>query len=675
MSIESLLNELNPSQYKAATFSETHALVLAGAGCGKTKTIIARAAFLISNGVSPERIQILTFTRRSASEIVERVRLNIGDRSHGLRASTFHTWATSIIRTAPDAFGIKSFTVIDRDDQIQLFKIIKGNTNEKTLPPPATICDIYSLARNTRTSLSHVIQEYNKKYLNFKDKLAIIMKEYEHRKRTRNYLDYDDILDIFAQGISQFSDIREWIGSQFDHILVDEMQDTNPLQWAMLEPLTPFLKLFCVGDDAQSIYGFRGADFQNVHSFHERIPNSIIFKLEDNYRSTQEILDLSNWLLSKSTINYDKKLRAIRGTGIIPSLHTFSNEWEEGRWIAEDILKRFEEGASWHKHMILVRSTFSARKMEHALLAKEIPYRFIGGTSLLESAHVKDVLSALRVIGNHSDEIGWMRFLTLWPGLGEVTASKIVEEIIQHKKIEEIIEILEGHLKVNNKLINVLKNGISLDKQVSKIIKSAVAIMNEILEDKYKNLEWDKRKKDFIILEKLAEEHDSILEFLEEYILEPIYNSQIEKLKEDDKVTIITIHSAKGTESDVCYILNTAPGQFPSSYSIGNKKETEEERRILYVALTRARNELILTRSILNTSIIHKTKAISEETDNEKNKIDFSKKENIENYFLHELPIELADEKIHVHHQAKLNPPNPNQERQIRFGIEIDCPF
>ncbi|MDQ0288039.1 DNA helicase-2/ATP-dependent DNA helicase PcrA [Oligosphaera ethanolica] len=261
MSIERLLSELNESQKIAATHLNSHVLVLAGAGCGKTKTIIARAAYLIAQGISPDRIQILTFTRRSASEIVERVKMNLDDNCNGLRSSTFHTWCSSIIRSAPSIFGYANFTVIDKEDQVQIFKIARGKKETGCFPLAAELSDLYSFARNTLSSLDTALQKKMHRFYDQKSNIANIMKEYESRKRSRNYFDYDDILDIVATGINQDEELCKWIGTNYDHILVDEMQDTNPLQWKLLEPLVKYVQLFCVGDDAQSIYGFRGADF------------------------------------------------------------------------------------------------------------------------------------------------------------------------------------------------------------------------------------------------------------------------------------------------------------------------------------------------------------------------------------------------------------------------------
>ena len=336
MSLASLIDELNPQQKQAATTESQHSLVLAGAGCGKTKTIVARAAYLIDQGVPASQIQILTFTRRAASEIVARVELALGAQAKGLRASTFHTFCMYLLRRIPNAFGLEQFSIIDRDDQMMLFRLIRGKDDKKNpnqLPKPKELCDLYSFARNTRQKLSLALEKQLPEFLDMKDEIAEIMKEYENRKRARSFLDYDDILAVVASALAQSEGLADYVASICRHMLVDEMQDTNPLQWALLEPLADRVNLFCVGDDAQSIYGFRGADFENIHHFKERVPDAQIFKLEKNYRSTQEILDLSNWLLEQSPIKYDKQLQAYRGAGAKPKMHIFPNEFDEAKWL------------------------------------------------------------------------------------------------------------------------------------------------------------------------------------------------------------------------------------------------------------------------------------------------------------------------------------------------------
>ncbi|MDA3439276.1 ATP-dependent helicase [Acinetobacter bereziniae] len=663
MSLANLIDELNPQQKQAATTKNKHSLVLAGAGCGKTKTIVARAAYLIDQGIPANQIQILTFTRRSASEIVARVELALGDQARGLRASTFHTFCMYLLRRAPKAFGLDQFSIIDRDDQLMLFRLIRGKDDKKNpnaLPKPQQLCDLYSFARNTRQKLSLALEKQLPEFLEYKDQIAEIMKEYESRKRTRSFLDYDDILAVVASALAQSEGLVEYVASLCQYMLVDEMQDTNPLQWAILEPLKEKTSLFCVGDDAQSIYGFRGADFENIHHFKDRVPDAEIFKLEKNYRSTQEILDLSNWLLEQSPIHYDKKLEAYRGDGLKPRMHVFPNEFDEAKWIAIDIKERhLLEGSAWNDHMVLVRSAFAARHIEAAFIQANVPYRFIGGMKLLETAHVKDLLSLLRVIANPFDDIAWMRFLTLWNGVGDVGASKLAQQLLLDPDIEKITEKLEKFGRIPDHTLLIMKQMSVLKTEVEACVKLGVeAILNQ-LEENYAKKDWHKRVGDFDLVKQLASKHSQLSEFLEEYVLDPVSISEIERQSQDDVVTLITIHSAKGTEQKVCYVANVSAGQYPHARAQGNFDEVEEERRVLYVALTRAQNELILTKQNLNFWAHRQTDEQGRE---------------IESYFFNDLTRNLCTTETH-YRQREQTVKSALIERQainLDFGIDLD---
>lgn len=659
MTFDTLLASLNEHQRAAATLARQHGLVLAGAGAGKTKTIVARAAFLISEGVPAHRIQILTFTRRSASEIVERVKSHLGERAAQLGASTFHTWCMSLIRRAPAAFGAKGFSVIDRDDQIQLFRVLRGKNSDKEnrLPTAAQLCDIYSYARNTGLNLTQTLTRNYPDFLDTKDRLVPVLKGYEFRKQERHYLDYDDILALVAQRLNQSPDVCKWVADQYDHLLVDEMQDTNPLQWSLLNPLKDSCCLFCVGDDAQSIYGFRGADFKNVHSFKDRVPGAVVLKLTDNYRSTQEILDVSNWLLARSPLQYGKELVAARGNGQMPQLHNFSNEWEESRWIADDMLRRHGDGDEWRDHMILARSSFSARAVESSLLAADIPYRFIGGVKLLESAHVRDALSLLRIVGNPLDEIAIMRYLTLFPGVGERTANRSIDRLMEADSLESSIKLLESDGKIPVTATAALREVVACKNNVSEAIAVAVRMLESVLESKYHNQDWPKRQRDFKLVQKLAEKHTGILEFIEEYLLDPVHTTQVDRDSVDDAVTVITIHSAKGTECKTCYVINVTPGAYPSKFAVGDVEKVEEERRVLYVAMTRAMDNLIVTRQN------HSVWALPNQDEDEG--------DGSETYFLNDLPPSLFEEVTHNRAPRPVAPPIAGFSGPAVSGIDF----
>ncbi len=659
MTLAKLIDELNPQQKRAATATAQNCLVLAGAGCGKTKTIVARAAYLIDQGLPAQQVQILTFTRRAASEIVTRVEQHMGAQAKGLRASTFHTFCMYLLRRNPKAFGLTQFSIIDRDDQLLMFRLLRGKDKGNVLPKAAELCDLYSYARNTQTKLSDALVEQLPQAIEYKTQIAELMKAYEQRKQERNFLDYDDILAIVAVHLQSSPELVNWVTGFCSALLVDEMQDTNPLQWALLQPLIGKVKLFCVGDDAQSIYGFRGADFENIHHFKERVPDAEVLTLEVNYRSTQGILDLSNWLLGQSPIEYGKHLQAYRGQGLKPQLHILSNEFEEANWIVQDLNQRHLQGAAWAEHMVLLRSGFSGRYIEGALIAANIPYRFIGGVKLLESAHVKDVLSLLRVSVNPQDDLAWMRFLTLWDGVGDVGASKLAQELIQLADIEARCQRLERHGKVPQQAILILMQLDVLQQHVEACIGLALDALNEQLENNYKTKDWTRRVKDFDLVKQLARKHSSLGEFLEEYVLDPISVSEIDKTPDQDLVTLITIHSAKGAEQKVCYVPHVSPTQYPHARAQGDFDDVEEERRVLYVALTRAENELILTKQNLNLWS-------HDQYD------DLGRK--IESYFLNDLPQDLVDVQIHRQIPQSFGQSQTRYRvaNNLGFGIDFD---
>ena len=659
------LDSLNESQKKAVTYGGKHLLVLAGAGTGKTKTIISRAAYLISKGISPSKIQILTFTKRSASEIVSRVRASLTtNQAQTLNGSTFHSWCNQLLTKYPNLFGTKSYTVIDSDDQVSIMKIICGNKSlayEDIKIKPQGLIDLYSFARNTKRNLTETIRfklfnclsdnETEVKISALKVKIEVILKGYEQRKKERKYLDYDDILQVVANRMKIDEQARNLISSQYDHILVDEMQDTNPLQWELLEPFQNICNLFCVGDDAQSIYSFRGADFKNVHLFTERVKDSEIYKLEDNYRSTQEILDISNWLLEKSTVSYNKRLNAVRGKGSLPKILNVENDWDEARWIADRILDNYtHKNKVYSDHLILSRSQFYTIKIQAVFLEKKIPYVTYGGRKFMEAAHIKDVISALRVVNNIDDEIAWIRFLTLWEGIGEVKAAKYISDLLNFKNIEECISWLNAIYQndINVIIPEILKCIADNRHDVQQAVNGAYKLMEKRLSIRYKE-DWDnKRRPDFPVLAVLANNYSNLGEFITECILEAstsisnsvtLSGSDLEQTdKNKDKVIISTIHSAKGLESDICFVVNVSPKVFPSIMSIGDIDEIEEDRRVLYVALTRAKNELIITRN--KNSIYGETKLLpnSNPVGNDYNQTI------IDTYFLNGLPDELAEQ-------------------------------
>lgn len=663
---------LNEFQKKAAEFKGKHLLVLAGAGTGKTKTIVARAEYLLNSGVQPNKIAILSFTRKSAKEIAERLKMSVSGNvnKNAITGKTFHSWCNEIMHFYPEHFPHHSYTPLDEDDRLSAIALAIGknfrdSTNEKV--KKETVTAIYSYAINTLCSLSDAIfqiryfnsdkddEQIKKRVEDDKILIAPVIRKYIEFKKVRRYIDYDDMLNVVAEVLERNTEVRNAVTSRYEYVLVDEMQDTNPLQYKLLKSFVDRSHLFCVGDDAQSIYAFRGADFKTIHSFTDIIPNSETQKLELNYRSTQEILDLSNWILAQSPLEYDKKLIAHRGIGEKPNLIHIQDDWEEADIISDDILKVVSEGGKYEDTMVLGRSGWSLSKVEGACLTKKIPYIKLGGTSLMQSAHVRDIVSAMRIVANIYDEIAWIRYLQLWDNIGEVTATKIISQIIVLDTFEKMIEQMErSNVKEMVEDIPItLKNVRQFINNPASAMKEAVNQMQKTLEKKYKE-EWSYRVSDFEVLQEVAKSTGSITEFVTEYILDPKAETTLKfgKKTEEDVVTLSTIHSAKGLESKIVHVINVNPFNYPNSRSVKQGKDAvEEERRCLYVALTRAKDKLNLYRfsRSLHTQFL----------DSENKELNL--------YFLNNLPSELVNITVNGEVHSEFPQYDNSNQREANF--------
>ena len=605
------LSSLNEEQQKAVTFSGKHALVIAGAGTGKTRTIIHRAVYLLSQGVRPDKILILSFTRKSAREIVERIK-QFQDTGSVLNLSgqTFHSWCSQIIKNNPQVFEQYDYTLLDNEDVDSLFKLLftQKYKNNKTVDQKlySKIQSVYSYMLNTRKPLIEAIklqectnmsEDEKEKYI--KDNEPVfkeIMRDYIAYKKKNKLFDYDDLLYITANGLAQNEEARKFISSKYEHILVDEFQDTNPLQYQLLESFYENCHLFCVGDDAQSIYAFRGADFKSMHNFTKIVPDSVKLYLNTNYRSTQEILDISNWLLEQSSIDYNKHLKAYRGQGVKPVIEYMYDEYSEANSVTDKILLYFmNKNIDYSGHMVLSRTLSGLRHVEGACVMKKIPYKIYGGSSLMKSRHIRDVVSAMRIIANYKDGLAWHRYLQLWNKIGPATAVNLSEYMVNADNLEQALEILKTK-KIDKRVWEVLEAAFPYSSSPSEMIAKILALMDLRFAEIYKEewLNW--RKQDFAVLEEIASSTTSVTEFITEYILDPALESSfIDTDKPKECVILSTIHSAKGLEADVCHLLNVTPYSYPSKRAVKEGDESiEEERRCLYVALTRAKNELIL---------------------------------------------------------------------------------
>lgn len=593
------MSSLNAEQQRAVEYDgpARHLLVLAGAGTGKTTTIVQRVAHRVRTGTKPDRLLLLTFSRRAAKEMRGRLAAALGPVTDRLTIGTFHSFCWEVLSRIPKTFGIQATTVIDRDDATSLFTLARSERvekGEKDFPKAAQIADWHSYARNCMLPLADYLAEFTEVPEDWARRVVAIAEAYTAKKRERHYIDYDDMLELLVRGLEKSEALRAQMRALYDEILVDEMQDTNPVQWRLLDLLRDPANLYCVGDDAQSIYAFRGADFRNVHAFTERVPDAAVLKLTENYRSTQEILDVSNWLLARSPLQYDKELRAARGRGVKPRLLDFASKFDEAAWLANDLRVRHEAGAHWHDHMILVRTAWTAKSIEAALVEADIPYTFIGGTSFLQAAHVKDVLSLLRASLNRLDELAWVRYLTLWPRIGDGKAGKVVRALAEQPDTS-VFDVLMRELKGRDEIAEGLHLATAYATTPHAAIGAVSGHLEGVLATRYDR--WESRKLDLRLLAQLGEKYTSLREFVETFTLDPISNSEAAKASEEDTVTLITVHSAKGTEAPVCYVAQAQAGLYPHTRSLGDLDREEEERRILYVALTRAQHELILTRA------------------------------------------------------------------------------
>ena len=599
--------------------------------------------------MNPKRILILSFTRKSAAEIVERISTELpSTKSEGLIGSTFHSWCMAIIQNNPDIFPQASYTLLDREDQESCFRLLCGrkwghkNKNDEKVAPKS-IVDIYSYMANAQCSLSDAIRMkmYNNApaTLNVDDdnevlKGVIVM--YLDYKRSRKYIDYDDILLIVSKYLKRNEELRKHIAGLYDHILVDEMQDTNPLQYELLSSFYEDCHLFCVGDDAQSIYAFRGADFNTIHKFPEIVAGAEVCKLIINYRSTQEILDLANWVIGNSPLNYDKKLIAHRGNGEKPQILHWRDEWEEAENIALNLLDEFKiHGKKWGDNLVLSRSSWGMRKVEGSLIKHKIPYRIFGGSSLMQSRHIRDVVAPMRIVSNYLDEIAWSRYLQLWEGIGPVASAKIIGKVINEKNLDDcLFSLMEMNLQ--KEIADTLVQISNLQFDPANAITEALSVMFGRLKQIYKD-EWEWRKDDFPILGEVAKKTGSISEFVSEYILDPqldLYAKDGSKV--DDRVILSTIHSAKGLEAENVFLVNASSKSYPTPKAVLNGEDAiEEERRCLYVALTRAKNKLRVYRDMQSIHVSNSDEQF---------------------YFLNEVPLELFEPKdISAHSYMRNN--------------------
>jgi DNA helicase-2/ATP-dependent DNA helicase PcrA len=579
-------DKLNADQWAAVETTEGPVLVIAGAGSGKTRVIEYRVLHLIEKGVSPEEILLLTFTKKAAREMLARAASHDGRAAH-VQGGTFHSFAYGVLRRHGKRIGISNqATVLDDGDAQEavgrsLARLGFGAKGDEHFPKKATVARILSVARNRATSVADVLEEEYPHFSQYAGKLQAVGEEYARYKKEFGYLDYDDLLVLTAE-LLRDDEARALIAGKYRYIMVDEYQDTNPAQGEITELLgRAHRNVMVVGDDAQSIYRFRGASHENIMRFPEKFSGCRVVKLEENYRSVQPILDLGNAILADMPKKFAKTLRSTRGGGAKPRLIYFENAETEAHHIVGEVLVRKQSGVGLREQAVLFRSSYISIPLQAALARAGITFRVYGGLKFYEMAHVKDVLAFLRIAANPKDEISWHRVLTLLPGVGERTAAGIYaavrenrEDGIENKEVAKTLALLKG--------LEEEAPGNSFRK----ILNYYQPYLREKFDD------WPMRLADLEVLADIAEEYKSARELLTDLALEA--PERTERGSEDqDALTLSTIHSAKGLEWRTVFLLGLEDGVLPSKMA-RKDEEVEEEERLLYVAVTRAKDELSL---------------------------------------------------------------------------------
>ncbi|WHZ22578.1 MAG: ATP-dependent DNA helicase [Nitrospira sp.] len=595
---------LNVQQYAAVTAGDGPALVIAGAGSGKTRTLIHRVAYLIDSGVDPSQILLLTFTRKASEEMVERAEALIGARSRRVWGGTFHSIANLLLRRHGRVLGIEpGFTIMDRGDSEDLIALLRAhmglNEKNKRFPRKGTIAEIYSKCENTLRSLDEIVLEEFSHFADHLDDLGKLQQAYRVAKRQRQLLDYDDLLVSLRDLLSKDEPTRKTISQQFRYILVDEYQDTNRLQAELIRQLAATHdNVMVVGDDSQSIYAFRGATFRNIMEFPSWFPGTTIYKLEENYRSTQPILSVANEIIQEAPEKYSKHLFTRKLDGPLPALVEAVGEHAQSRFVAQKILELREEGVPLDEIAVLVRSSFHSFDLEIELSRCGLPFVKRGGIKFIEAAHVKDLLAHLRVVVNPRDAVSWHRVLMLVEGVGPKKAQDLVAAMVRTNDPYPLLRESGGRSGKGLKdLALVLEglsgsDGLSPTEQVNRIYEYYLPILKDHHDD------YPKRIRDLDHLHTIAESYPRLTEFLADLALAPPDGSAagVEPAGQDDEqVVLSTIHSAKGLEWQCVFLIWIVDGKFPSVFSFNTDEELEEERRLLYVAVTRAKRYLFLT--------------------------------------------------------------------------------
>ncbi|HED06290.1 MAG TPA: ATP-dependent helicase [Ignavibacteria bacterium] len=596
---------LNEAQYEAASAIEGAYLIIAGAGTGKTRTLVYRVAHLVEMGYDPKSILLLTFTRKAANEMLSRAVLLLDNRCSKINGGTFHSFANLTLRKYSKAIKLDtSFTILDQSDSEDVINLIRSNlgliNKKKRFPNKRTLGKVFSLHINTGKNIEDIISSNYPHFLDDIDKILEIQKIYNNYKYKNNLLDYDDLLIYLKKFLEELSPSARTLLSTINFVMVDEYQDTNQLQAEIVQGLAQLNhNIMVVGDDAQSIYSFRGANFKNIMNFPKLFPDVKIIKLEENYRSVQPILDFTNYIIEGSKEKYSKHLYTKKTGGTLPNIIAATNENLQSKFIVEKILDLREEGVPLSDIAVLFRSSYFSFDLEIELNKADIPFQKFGGMKFIETAHIKDVLAFLRIAANPKDIVSWFRVLLLHEGVGPKTAQKILDDLAIAKLTIKSDPQSVRTFNYNDNIAKLFQLLYKLHTEKSLPADKAELVMNyyfPLFKDKYDD--YNKRKKDIDIFINISENYRSLDTLLADMAIEPLINSVIDleaDEKEDEFVTLSTIHSAKGLEWHSVFIIHVVEGFFPSSRSAESLEALEEERRLMYVAATRAKQNLFVT--------------------------------------------------------------------------------
>ncbi len=595
------LDGLNPSQYQAVTQTEGPVLVIAGAGSGKTRTLVYRVAHLLDQGVAPESLLLLTFTRKASQEMLWRAGQLLNESCSRVVGGTFHSIGNLLLRRYGSALGFESnFTIIDRADAEGIVNLLRSSLGlagrDKQFPSKRALVNIISGAINKALDLEEIVYQQYGHLTEYLDDIVRLQREYQVFKQNNGLMDYDDLLVNWKRLLEESVAVREMISARFSHIMVDEYQDTNLIQ-ADIVRLAAYThdNVMVVGDDSQSIYSFRGADFYNIMRFPKVFPGTFLVKLEENYRSSQPILSLTNDIIRNAAQKYTKTLfTSIQGDRK-PRCFGARDERDEACFVVKKIKQLQDQGVPLEEIAVLFRSGFHSYKLELELNSEGYDFEKRGGLKLTESAHMKDVLAFFRVLANPYDTLSWNRILLQLDKVGPKTARKITDSLsMADDPFAMLAEYPAGKTWRDNfaRLVRVFSEMISIEQRPSVIFQRIVEYYQPLFVRLYAD-DYPKRQKDLDQLETIVAGYEDVQSFLDDTALAPP-ESAISEATEEKKLILSTIHSSKGLEFEAVFVIGLAEGRFPHGPNLPGE-QFEEERRLLYVAATRAKRYLYLT--------------------------------------------------------------------------------